>query len=51
MCFVTSDCIAKTKSSEYLTRLNDWDASEEDLKQFDEQGIKVVVVDKPENEE
>jgi len=29
------------------TLITDWDASEEDLKQFDEQGIKVVVVDKP----
>lgn len=33
------------------TLITDWDASEEDLKQFDEQGIKVVVVDKPESEE
>lgn len=33
------------------TLITDWDASEEDLKQFDEQGIKVVVVDKPKNEE
>ena len=32
------------------TLITDWDASEEDLKQFDEQGIKVVVVDKPEDE-
>ena len=31
------------------TLITDWDASEEDLKQFDEQGIKVVVVDKPED--
>lgn len=30
------------------TLITDWDASEEDLKQFDEQEIKVVVVDKPE---
>lgn len=30
------------------TLITDWDASEADLKQFDEQGIKVVVVDKPE---
>ena len=30
------------------TLITDWDASEEDLKLFDEQGIKVVVVDKPE---
>lgn len=30
------------------TLITDWDASEEDLKMFDEQGIKVVVVDKPE---
>lgn len=28
--------------------ITDWDASEEDLKLFDEQQIKVVVVDKPE---
>ena len=28
--------------------ITDWDASEEDLKTFDEQNIKVVVVDKPE---
>ena len=26
----------------------DWDASEEDLKQFDELGVRVIVVDKPE---
>ena len=30
------------------TLITDWDASEADLKLFDEQGIKVVVVDKPE---
>jgi len=30
------------------TLITDWDASEEDLKQFDELGIRVVVVDKPE---
>ena len=30
------------------TLITDWDASEEDLKLFDEQGIKVVVVDKSE---
>ena len=30
------------------TLITDWDASEEDLKLFDEQGIRVVVVDKPE---
>lgn len=30
------------------TLITDWDASEEDLKLFDEQEIKVVVVDKPE---
>lgn len=30
------------------TLITDWDASEEDLKQFDEQGIQVIVVDKPE---
>lgn len=28
--------------------ITDWDASEEDLKLFDEQNIKVIVVDKPE---
>ena len=28
--------------------ITDWDASEEDLKKFDEQKIKVIVVDKPE---
>ena len=28
--------------------ITDWDASEEDLKLFDEQNIKVVVVEKPE---
>lgn len=28
--------------------ITDWDASEEDLQQFDEQGIEVVVLDKPE---
>lgn len=30
------------------TLITDWDASEEDLKQFDEMGIEVVVVDKAE---
>ena len=30
------------------TLITDWDASEEDLKQFDEMGIEVVVVDKTE---
>lgn len=30
------------------TLITDWDASEADLKLFDEQGIKVVVIDKPE---
>ena len=30
------------------TLITDWDASEEDLKLFDEQEIKIVVVDKPE---
>ncbi len=30
------------------TLITDWDASEDDLKAFDEQKIKVVVVDKPE---
>ena len=33
------------------TMITDWDASEEDLKKFDEQGINVLVVDKPEDEE
>lgn len=28
--------------------ITDWDASEEDLKLFDEQGIEVIIVDKPE---
>ncbi len=30
------------------TLITDWDASEEDLKKFDEQGIEVIVVDKQE---
>jgi DeoR/GlpR family transcriptional regulator of sugar metabolism len=30
------------------TLITDWDASEEDLKLFDEQEIEIVVVDKPE---
>ncbi len=30
------------------TLITDWDASEDDLKAFDEQGINVVVLDKPE---
>lgn len=30
------------------TLITDWDASEDDLKSFDEQNIKVVAVDKPE---
>ena len=33
------------------TLISDWDASEEDLKKFDELGINVLVVDKPEDEE
>ena len=33
------------------TLITDWDASEEDLKQFDEQGIKIIVVDKQEGNE
>ena len=30
------------------TLITDWDASEEDLQKYDEQGIEVIVVDKEE---
>jgi len=30
------------------TLITDWDASEEDLQKYDEQGIEVIVVDKDE---